>query len=149
MTEAGGSESLRRELFGPRWAERFACLLAGDAGYSAAGAGWYGTLLFTIDPEPGRDPDSGRGLFLDLAGGAVRQLRSATPEDRARADFELTAPLETWLALLEGGLEAGEALGAGRLALRRGSLFSLLPHLRGAQALLACARRVEIGVEVR
>ena len=62
--------------------------------------------------------------------------------ERKYSPIRYSGPAAVWLRLLSGDLEPGAALMGGGLKLTRGSFFSLLPHLRAAQALLECARLV-------
>lgn len=130
------------ELFGPEWAERLERELAVNERYRAAAASWKGSLAFALQPDGTPGYPTGRGLFLDLAHGSCRAARPALPGDLESATFCLAGPAAIWLRLLGGTLEPGVALMGGGLKLTRGSLFSLLPHLRAAQALLECARLV-------
>ncbi|MBP7587119.1 MAG: SCP2 sterol-binding domain-containing protein [Thermoanaerobaculia bacterium] len=130
------------ELFGPEWAERLERELAANEPYRAAAASWKGSLAFDLQPDGTPGFPAGRGLFLDLAHGSCRAARPALPGDLESASFCLSGPAAVWLRLLSGDLEPGAALMGGGLKLTRGSFFSLLPHLRAAQALLECARLV-------
>lgn len=130
------------ELFGPEWAERLERELAANEPYRAAAASWKGSLAFSLQPDGTPGFPASRGLFLDLAHGSCRAARPALPGDLESATFCLSGPAAVWLRLLAGELEPGAALMGGGLKLVRGSFFSLLPHLRAAQALLECARLV-------
>ena len=130
------------ELFGPAWAERLERELAANEAYRAAAASWKGSLAFSLQPDGTPGFPASRGLFLDLAHGNCRAARPALPGALESATFCLSAPAAVWLRLTSGALEPGVALMGGGLKLTRGSLFSLLPHLKAAQALLHCARLV-------
>lgn len=132
-------------LFTAAWAAELERELTASEEYRRAAAGWKGTLLFTLEPEPDFGVPAERRLFLDLAHGSPRAGRPALPQDPAAASHELSAAAAVWRDLLEGRLEPGAAIMGGRLRLQRGSLFSLLPHLAAARALLACAQRVGSG----
>lgn len=133
------------ELFSPAWAAALERELAASEVYRRAAAGWKGSLLFALEPDPALGFSTGRQLFLDLLHGSARAIRPALPEDRAAASFALAGAAAVWLDLLEGRLQAGTALMGGKLRLTRGSLFQLLPHLAAARALLECAQRVGSG----
>lgn len=130
------------ELFGPAWAERLERELEANEPYRAAAASWKGSLAFSLQPDGTPGFPAGRGLFLDLVHGSCRAARPALPGDLESATFCLSGPAATWLKLLGGTLEPAAALLGGGLKLTRGSFFSLLPHIRAAQALLECARLV-------
>lgn len=130
------------ELFGPAWAEHLERELEANEVYRAAAASWKASLAFSLQPDGTPGFSAGRGLFLDLAHGSCRAARPALPGDLENAKFCLSGPAAVWLRLLSGRLEPGAALMGGGLQLTRGSLFSLLPHLKAAQALLECARLV-------
>ena len=129
-------------LFGAGWAERLERELAASDPYRAAAASWKGSLAFVLEPDGVAGFAERRELFLDLAHGSSRAVRPAIPGDVDSASFCLTGPATVWLRLLSGDLEPGVALMGGGLRLTRGSLFSLLPHLKAAAALLECARQV-------
>ena len=103
--------------------------------------------LGDVQPDAPRHKDCGDqqrgGQRLTLQShGNCRAARPALPGDLESATFCLSAPAAVWLRLTSGALEPGVALMGGGLKLTRGSLFSLLPHLKAAQALLHCARLV-------
>ena len=130
------------DLFGQSWAERLERELAANEPYRAAAAAGKGSLAFSLQPDGTPGFPASRELFLDLAHGSCRAVRPALPGDVENATFCLSGPAAVWLRLLGGDLEPGAALMGGGLKLTRGSLFSLLPHLKAAQALLECARLV-------
>lgn len=132
-------------LFTEPWAAALERELAIDEPYRRAAAGWTGSLLFVLEPDPARGLFEPRRLFLDLAHGNARAVRPALPGDEREARFHLVAPAAIWLQVLDGALEPAGAVMSGRLRLERGSLFALVPHLEAARRLLACARRVQIG----
>jgi len=136
------------ELFSHSWAAALERELAASDAYRRAAAGWKGALIFALEPDPALGFAAERLLFLDLLHGSTRAIRPALPQDRSAASFALAGTAAVWLDLLEGRLEAGTALMAGKLRLTRGSLFSLLPHLAAARALLECAKRVGSGREL-
>ena len=141
-----GAASPGLDLFGPAWAERLERELGTNEPYRIAAAKWKGSLAFDLQPDGTPGFPSGRGLFLDLAHGSCRAVRPALPGDLAGAAFCLTGPAAVWLRLLGGELEPAVALMGGGLKLSRGSLFSLLPHIKAAKALLECARLVPTSV---
>ncbi len=132
-------------IFSAGWATALERELTASETYRRAAAGWKGSLLFHLEPDPALGFDDERLVFLDLLHGSARAVRPALPQDRAAATFALAGPAAVWLDLLDGRLEAGTALLGGKLRLTRGSLFSLLPHLAAARALLECAQRVGSG----
>ena len=136
-------------LFGSGWAERLERELAASDSYRAAAATWKGSLAFVLEPDAGSGFDERRDLYLDLAHGSARAVRPARPGDVESASFCLAGPAGIWLRLLSGDLEPGVALMGGGLRLTRGSIFSLLPHLKAAQALLLCARQVPFSAAPR
>jgi len=129
------------ELFSAEWAVALERELTADEGYSRAAARWKGALLFVLEPT---GADQQRSVFLDLVHGSARAVRPALPQDQRAASVAVAAPPEVWRRVMSGALEPGTALLGGHLRLVRGSLFSLLPHLEAARALLACARRIPL-----
>jgi putative sterol carrier protein len=130
------------ELFGPAWVERLERELGENEPFRDAAAKWKGSLALSLIPDGTRGFPESRGIFLDLAHGSSRAVRPALPRDLEAAGFCLAAPAAVWIRLLSGELEPAPAIMGGGLKLTRGSLFSLLPHIKAAQALLECARLV-------
>jgi putative sterol carrier protein len=130
------------ELFGPAWVERFERELGANGPFRVAAAKWKGSLALSLTPDGSHGFDDERAVFLDLAHGSAHAVRAALPGDLAAANFCLQAPASVWVRLLSGELEPAPAIMGGGLKLSRGSLFSLLPHIKAAQALLECARLV-------
>ncbi|MEO7795216.1 MAG: SCP2 sterol-binding domain-containing protein [Thermoanaerobaculia bacterium] len=138
------SASPTPELFGPAWVERFERELGASEPFRIAAAKWKGSVALSLVPDATAGFGAARGVFLDLAHGSARAVRAALPGDLATANFCLEAPAAVWIRMLSGELEPGPAIMGGGLKLTRGSLFSLLPHIQAAQALLHCARLVPI-----
>ncbi len=130
------------ELFGAAWAERLERELEASTSYRAAASSWTGSLAFVLLPDGSPGFSDRRELFLHLTHGNARSVRPALAGDTARATFCLQGPAATWRRLLTGDLEPGAAVMGGGLKLVRGSMFSLFPHLKAAQALFECARAV-------
>jgi putative sterol carrier protein len=129
-------------VFSSAWAAALERELAGSAEFRSAATRWKGALLFSLAPDAALGYPAERRLFLDLIHGSARAIRPALPADERAATLALAAPAAAWIDLLEGRLEAGAALAGGRFELRRGSLWTLLPHLSAARELLRCAQRV-------
>jgi putative sterol carrier protein len=145
MQRLPGSDPSGPELFGSDWAALLERELGASETYRAAAASWKGSLAFVLLPDTAGRPEPGaerRALFLDLAHGSARAVRPALPGDIERASFRLEGPAAVWNGLLRGEIDPGAALMGGGLKLTRGTLFSLLPHLKAAKALFECARRV-------
>lgn len=142
MSSIPGSEPSGPELFGSDWAALLERELGASETYRAAAAAWKGSLAFVLLPDGSTQFPERRRLFLDLAHGSARAVRPALPGDVEGAAYCLEGPASVWLRLLAGDLDAGVALMGGGLKLARGSMFTLLPHLKAASALLDCARRV-------
>jgi putative sterol carrier protein len=141
-TSSSDPSSSTPELFGPAWVERFERELAANEPFRSAAAKWKGSLGLALVPDGTGGFDSPRGVFLDLAHGSARAVRTALAGDLESSAFCLEAPAAVWVRLLSGELEPAPAIMGGGLKLTRGSLFSLFPHLQAAQALLHCARLV-------
>ncbi len=129
------------ELFSGEWAAALERELAADRDYGRIAARWRGSLLFVQEAD---HRGGERSLFLDLVNGAPRTIRPAGAEDQRAATVAVAAPSEVWRHVLSGRLEPAGALVGGQLRLVRGSMFSLLPHLAAARALLVCAQRIPL-----
>ena len=122
--------------FTENWVLAFARALAASERYRAAAARWEGDLILELAAalEP-------TGIYLDLHRGACRQARLARSADFASARYILAATRRVWDELLAGSLSPGTAVMSKQLALTRGGIWTLLPHLDSAQELIEVARR--------
>ena len=127
------------KVFGAEWAAAAQREINADEDYRAAGKRWTGGLaLRQTDSDPGEEAT----VFLDLRAGECREARPASDADLEGSRAIVVGPKATWMRILSGDLDPMLALASGRLSLEKGSLVSLMPHARGARALLHAAARV-------
>lgn len=127
---------MQQEIFGFEWTQALGRALDDDEAYRAAGRRWSGGIVLRI-------ADGGPATFLDLDRGVCREARQATEEDLASARIVVEGTVEGWDRVLRDGLDPLLALANRTLTLAKGSLSTLLPHARGARALLAAAARLD------
>ena len=72
-------------------------------------------------------------VFVRLGPGECREARLGG--DEAEADFVIEAEPEAFEALARGELDPVSAFTQGKLKLKKGSLFALLPYARAAKAI--------------
>jgi ribonucleoside-diphosphate reductase beta chain len=125
------------ELFSEAWAEAWGRSINDDPDYREAGQNWEGPVILR------RADQDGAGVFADLSGGVCGEARGAAPADDERARIVIEAPDVTWRRVLAGDVDPILGLVSGKLTLAKGSLLTLMPHKRSAEALLAAAKRVE------
>ncbi|MBA2292230.1 MAG: hypothetical protein H0W15_07230 [Gemmatimonadales bacterium] len=97
---------------------------------------WSGTLVLR---ERGGGPVV-RRTWIELDDGRLGALRAADDHDEASAEFVLEGSPETWRGLVLGSRDLAAAALAGDVALQRGSIWKLIPHVKAASSLLAAAR---------
>lgn len=125
--------------FTAAWIAAFAHALAASESYRRAAARWEGDLILELT-----EVDPPTGVYLDLHRGACRAARLASAADFQSARYILAASRRVWDELLDGSLPAGTAVMSRALALKRGGMLSLLPHLAAAQELVEVARQTRI-----
>jgi ribonucleoside-diphosphate reductase beta chain len=133
------------EVFSPEWAAAWQASINEDPAYRDAGRKWVGAVVLKAWADEGPTSAS-RSMLADLSAGCCREARVATPGDEARARIAIGAPWSIWAEVLAGELDPIMGLMRGRLTLEKGSLVSLVPHARGARALLAAAARLEAAI---
>ncbi len=131
-------------LFTPAWAQGWGDALNASDAYRMAAARWEGAVLMDVLADPAHGLAQDTAVFLDLWHGSCRVARLAEPEDRAQARFVLRGPLAVWLQVLSGEMAPTTAILRGKIALAKGSLGGLLPHVAAANALVEVARTVTV-----
>ena len=81
-------------------------------------------------------------MQVDLAAGICLTASAIAPAD-VSAPFVLSADLDTWKDIVDGGSDPLTAVAIGKVKLTRGSLGTLMVHSRGARALLASAKAID------
>lgn len=127
--------------FSHDWVLRWREELRSSDTYRAAAATWEGSLVLAM--TSGGEGEIEQAVFLDLWHGECRDARLASEDDRAQADFVITAPTGTWKRVLDGELESIFALMSGKLKLERGSLAKLAPQAAAARELVSAAARID------
>lgn len=101
-----------------------------SAEYQDASRTWEGALILSVGSDV--------RLFLDLHRGECRQIRNALSDDECR--FELAAPRDVWLDLLQNGKDPLYLVMRGKLKLVQGSKAQLLPYSKAAKIMLGAAQ---------
>lgn len=128
--------------FTDAWASACCAAINASPTYRAAAGdrGW--SIALACDAEPAAGIVAPTAVEFDLAGGGCRTARVTAPA-AAGAPVVLRGSYATWKAVVRGDVDPVAAVTAGRLAIDRGSLMSLLPLVAPARALLAAARTVD------
>ncbi len=98
--------------------------------FARAASGWAGRIVLV---ESGSD----RRTWIVVDHGRCAEARPATDADNEIADFILAADVAAWGDITTGRQAPVAAALAGRLSLRKGNAFALLPHAAAAAALFA------------
>ncbi|MEO5824395.1 MAG: hypothetical protein ABIR59_00735 [Gemmatimonadales bacterium] len=110
--------------------------LEASPAFRAAARDWSGTIVL----RERRSGSKSRRTWIELAGGRLIALRAADANDEASAEFVLEGSPATWRDLVAGSRDLAAAALAGEVALQRGSIWKLIPHVKAAASLLAAAR---------
>ena len=127
-------------VFSDAWARAWCAGLNESETYREAAATWEGSVALIV--AAGAEASSG-GVFVDLARGACRAARTATPGDLDTATFVIAGAAPVWRGLLEGRTELLAALLRGQLRIVRGNLGTLLRYLAAARHMIEAATRLE------
>lgn len=109
--------------------------LDASAAFREAARGWSGTIVL-------REQGGGaavRRTWIELDDGRLGALRAANDRDEASAEFVLEGSPDTWRDLVLGSRDLAAAALTGDVALQRGSVWKLIPHVKAAASLLAAA----------
>lgn len=127
------------------WARAYMEVINADVdGYGAAARTWtYGAVAIVIEAEPERDVPETRAIVLDLDRGRCRSASLTDPAGAADAPFVITGTYSRWKQVTRGELDPIKSMMQGKLALR-GDLPTIVRYVRAAQALIACASRLDV-----
>ncbi len=131
------------EVFTEAWAADWCGRLASSESYQKAAASWKKPMVFILEADPDHGIPADRALFLDLDAGRCMGFRFAVAGDEAEVPYVVTGPLDAWRDLLERRVDPMTTLLSGKLRLKKGNLFSLMPYAKAAFAMLEAAMTVE------
>ena len=97
-------------------------------------------LALVLQPAPAFGYPDAVAVELSLDRGACHGAEIRDPQQLS-APIVLSAPYETWKAVVRGELDPLAGVTRGKIAVR-GSLATLMMHAKAAVALVACARAV-------
>lgn len=100
-------------------------------------------MVFILEADPSQGIPVDRALYLDLEAGRCKGVRLATPTDEADVPYVVSGPIDAWRGLLEKVVDPMTTLLSGKLRLKKGSLFSLMPYANAAFAMLEAAMTVD------
>jgi diacylglycerol O-acyltransferase / wax synthase len=125
-------------LFSDPWAKAMHAVINRSTSYRRVSGGWTaGPLAFMLRAS------TPAAVLLDLYRGECRAASATSvPEAMKRAAFVIEGDMPAWLEVLEGRSTALAMLTQGKLHLKKGTLFQLLPYTRSAGELVRCAQDV-------
>jgi putative sterol carrier protein len=116
------------------WVEQLMVEINQSTGYAEAAKLWEGDVLMVV---------TGHGAhYLDLWHGQCRSALYLVDFSSKKAEFSLSAALNTWQQVLTGKLDPMQGMMKGQLKLD-GNLAKVMQHLKAAQEMVRCAARVE------
>lgn len=118
------------------WADQLKQVLTASEAYQSAAHTWEGDVLLVIEGVG--------GFYLDLWHGACREATYLTDLQSKKAEYTITATMESWHKVLAGQLEPIQGLMTRQLRLE-GNLMKLMQYLKAAQEMVKCA--AQVGVE--
>jgi putative sterol carrier protein len=134
---------MKLPLFSDEWAHASMHVIRESHGYKNAAKTWEGSMVFTLQADPGIGVPEPRSVYFDLWHGDCRNARAASKEDVDNATYVISADAFTWKQVLEGKLEPIAALMRGKMKLARGNMAVLARYVLAAKELVACATQNE------
>ncbi|MDZ4701388.1 MAG: SCP2 sterol-binding domain-containing protein [Rhodothermales bacterium] len=131
------------EVFTAAWAADWCGRLESSESYHTAAASWKNPMVFILEADREHGIPMDRALYLDLEAGRCKGVRIADVSDEANVPYVVTGPLEAWRGLLDRRVDPMTTLLSGKLRLKKGSMFSLMPYAKAAYALLEAAMAVD------
>ncbi len=134
----------RVKIFSEAWAAAYQTSINCSTAYHDASTRWTaGPLAFIMRacPEHGFLEDS--AVLLDLHQGYCRSACALPPQEaKMRAKFVLEGEYDNWIKVLTGQAQPIPMILRNKLALTKGSMFSLMPFTQSAQELVHCAEPI-------
>jgi WS/DGAT/MGAT family acyltransferase len=134
----------RFKLFSEGWAKAMQEEIRHSEDYRSVSTRWTaGSLAFVMEAASAHGFDAPAAVWFDLDRGICRSARAMSIQEAMReAAFVIQGGYTAWIDVLSGKGAPLLMLTNGRLKLKKGALFSLLPHTRSATELVRCAQRV-------
>lgn len=137
----GYPAAMAHALFSPEWALALRDAINADERYREAAAKWEWPVALVVREGEGRAEPL--AVELALRHGHCDEAR-VLPAADATAPFVLRGAEAAWRRVLAGDLDPIAGIMRKELELVRGSLATLLLHVKAAKALVEAARGVEI-----
>jgi diacylglycerol O-acyltransferase / wax synthase len=131
-------------LFSEGWAKAMQEVINTSEAYHRASTGWTaGSLAFAMNASPRNGFDAPVAVFLDLDRGKCRSAYALSQQEALKkAAFVIQGDYAAWMDVLHGKVSPLAMLTSGKLQLKKGSMFRLLPYTRSATELVHCAQKV-------
>lgn len=126
------------EPLSDEWIERWRAEVTRTNGSVSGGDPWSLLLRFRADASGFLSRD--REVHVELEGSRVVGLSSGRRSDEP--EFVITAPAATWKDVFDGRRDPVTSIMFGHLALEKGSVGRLAPHVSTARRLLEAAKSV-------
>lgn len=127
------------EIFTADWARQWCRAIHDSEPYRRAAAGWEGSIVFVMTPDPAMGIPTRRAVFLDLHDGDCHDGRPAGDEELEAALFVLRATPAVWRRVLGRQIEPIWGLMSGKIELAAGSIAKLVPYTRAAKEMVEAA----------
>jgi putative sterol carrier protein len=131
------------DVFTDDWSRACCDQLNAHEPYRTAASSWEGAMVMVMRADERTGLAEDRAAWFDLHHGACRGARAATPEDRAAAEYVMSAPPRIWKQIFARDLDPMSALMFGKLKLERGSMFTLARYTTAAKEMVIAASMVD------
>ena len=122
------------------WADALRAAINADAAYHAAAANWTWPVALVLEAAPDLGYATDTAVEFGLDRGTCTSVRVLAPSE-ITAPFVLRARYAVWKQVVHGHTDPVMAIVLRKIAFE-GSLTTLMTHVGGAKALVACARTV-------
>ena len=125
------------------WIKELRTVCNQDPEFRDACGEFAGKFIFQIDAEPGK-LDTPAYLFLWVDRGEAKEaMELSSPEDRADAEYVITAKYSMWKKIVQGKQEPLRAIMTRKVRLTRGSQLKILKEARFAVKMINSCTKVD------
>mgnify|MGYP001558289298 FL=1 len=122
------------------WIKALKEVLNGDSDYARIAANWEGDIVFNVGP--GGAATKPLYLYMDLWHGKCRNAYEMTDPSQKKAAFVLSATLPVFTRIIQGQLDAMQAMMTGQLKVA-GSMVYMMKSVPTVLRFVKCATLVD------
>ena len=122
------------------WIKALKDVLNADAEYAQIARNWEGDIVFLVEPDGANTRAA--VMYLDLWHGECREARELVDPAEKKAAFTLAAPLPVFMKIVQGKLDAMQAMMTRQLKVS-GSMVYMMKNVPTVLKFVKCTQKVE------